>query len=103
MGDLVLKIEPAEPAVGQVQLDFLTQLAFRANAIAVADAMSSSRSFASATSFGSARPGIGVQPVYRPNQNLLPGRCPPSHSLAASSSSASRRRAISSSASALSL
>ena len=34
--DLVIQIELAKPAVGQVQLYFLTQLAFRADAIAVA-------------------------------------------------------------------
>jgi hypothetical protein len=35
--NLVLQIELAEPAVRQVQLDFLTQLALRTDAVTVAD------------------------------------------------------------------
>jgi hypothetical protein len=34
---LVLQVHLAEPAVGQVQLDFVTELALRADAVAVAD------------------------------------------------------------------
>ena len=35
--DFILQVELAEPAVGQMQLDFLTELAFRADAVAVVD------------------------------------------------------------------
>jgi hypothetical protein len=35
--NLVVEVELAEPPVGQMQLDFLTELALRADAIAVAD------------------------------------------------------------------
>jgi hypothetical protein len=37
VGNLVVKIEPAEPAIGEVQLDLLAQLPLEANAIAVTD------------------------------------------------------------------
>ena len=37
IGHLVFKIEAAEPAVGQVKLDLLAQLALEADAVAVAD------------------------------------------------------------------
>jgi hypothetical protein len=36
IGHLVVEIEPAEPSIGQVQLDFLAQLPLKADAIAVA-------------------------------------------------------------------
>ena len=35
--DLVIEVEPAEPAISQMQLDFLGQLALRAQAVAVPD------------------------------------------------------------------
>src|SRR5829696_8306080 len=35
MRDLVIKVEPAEPTIGQMQLDFLRQLALRPQARAV--------------------------------------------------------------------
>jgi len=35
--NLVVEVEPAEPPIGQMQLDFLGQLALRAQAIAVAN------------------------------------------------------------------
>src|SRR5215469_17371809 len=37
VGDLVVKIEPTEPAIGKVKLDLLAQLALRTDAVAVAD------------------------------------------------------------------
>ena len=37
MRNLVVEVELAEPPVGQMQLDFLAQLALRADAVAVAD------------------------------------------------------------------
>src|SRR5271169_1494341 len=37
IGRLVVEVEPAEPSVGQMQLDFLAQLPLKADAVAVAD------------------------------------------------------------------
>jgi hypothetical protein len=37
VGNLVVKIEAAEPAIGEVQLDLLAQLPLEANAVAVTD------------------------------------------------------------------
>jgi hypothetical protein len=37
VGDLVVKIEAAEPAIGEVQLDLLVQLPLEANAVGVTD------------------------------------------------------------------
>src|SRR5262249_12251711 len=37
VGDLVVKIEPTEPAIGKVKLDLLAQPALRTDAVAVAD------------------------------------------------------------------
>ena len=37
IGYRVVEIEPAEPAIGQMQLDFLAQLTLKTDAIAVAD------------------------------------------------------------------
>src|SRR6516165_3657534 len=37
IGNIVLEIEPAKPAIAKVQFDFLAQLAFRTDPIAVTD------------------------------------------------------------------
>ena len=45
MRNLVIEIEPAEPAIGQMQFDFLRQPAFRPSAKAVADNQHSDHKF----------------------------------------------------------
>src|SRR3974377_1009403 len=37
VGYIVIPAQPAEPAIGQVEVDFLAQPSFRANAVAISD------------------------------------------------------------------